>query len=58
MAKKKSKDLSDLQFRLLKFIQNYSSDHGFSPSFREIMDEVGISSTSMVHYYLDILEES
>ena len=44
-------------YLVFAFILKYKMEHdGNSPSFREIGDESGISSTSMVQYYLDILE--
>lgn len=30
----------------------YQREHGFSPSYRDLRDMAGISSTSMVKYYL------
>lgn len=43
---------------IFKFIRSYKCSHdGNSPSLREIMEMCGISSTSVVHYHLDILEQ-
>ena len=37
---------------ILKFIKEFKTGHGYSPSVREIRDGVGISSTSMTHRWL------
>jgi SOS-response transcriptional repressor LexA len=37
---------------ILKFINNYKEQNGFSPSIREICKSVDIHSTSTVHTYL------
>ena len=47
--------LSDRQRRMLDFIMQYSRDHGYPPSIREIGQAVGISSTSVVNYNLNRL---
>lgn len=38
-------------------VSSYTEQKGFPPSIREIMDEINVSSTSTVKYYLDRLEE-
>jgi repressor LexA len=48
--------LSDRQQRILDFIGEYTGDHGYPPSIREIGQAVGISSTSVVDYNLRALE--
>lgn len=48
--------LSDRQQRILDFVGEYTSDHGYPPSIREIGQAVGISSTSVVDYNLRALE--
>ena len=40
-----------------ELVSNYTEQKGFPPSIREIMDEINVSSTSTVKYYLDRLEE-
>lgn len=40
-----------------EFVCNYIDVKGFPPSLREIMQEINVSSTSTVKYYLDKLEE-
>jgi SOS-response transcriptional repressor LexA len=44
--------------RVFTFIVNYKTQHdGIAPSLREIMNACDISSTSMVHVVLNLLEE-
>jgi repressor LexA len=50
--------LSDRQQRILDFVGEYTGDHGYPPSIREIGQAVGISSTSVVDYNLRALERS
>lgn len=51
-----AKDLSERQKRMLEFIQKFISENRFPPTIREIGETVGISSTSVVKYNLDVLE--
>jgi repressor LexA len=48
--------LSTRQQAMLEFIQRFTRDHRYPPTIREIGQEVGISSTSVVNYNLNILE--
>ncbi len=48
---------TDVQKRLLNFIQHYDAENGYPPTFREMKNQVGISSTSMVDYNLKHLEK-
>lgn len=48
--------LSDRQQAILDFVAEYTADHGYPPSIREIGQAVGISSTSVVDYNLRALE--
>jgi repressor LexA len=48
--------LSERQQRILDFLGEYTNDHGYPPSIREIGQAVGISSTSVVDYNLRALE--
>jgi repressor LexA len=43
--------------QVLKVIQEYRAKHGYAPSYREICARTDITSTSMVNYYLEQLEE-
>ena len=63
----RKKKLSDRQRFILAFIRQYSQDHGYAPSIREIKSEVeraglvrtasGNTSTSVIDYNLKALEE-
>src|SRR5258705_8888763 len=50
------KKLSERQKNILKYIEAYVDERGYPPSIREIGDQVGISSTSVVDYNLKVLE--
>ena len=49
--------LSERQENILVFIREFAEEHGFPPTIREIGKAVGISSTSVVKYNLERLEE-
>jgi repressor LexA len=49
--------LSLRQQKILDFIRKFSREHGFPPTIREIGEQVGISSTSVVSYNLNALEK-
>ena len=49
--------LSDRQRKILQFIVGFVSENEFPPTIREIGEQVGISSTSVVNYNLAKLEE-
>ena len=51
-----AKELSERQQRILEFIREFVEDRRFPPTIREIGERVGISSTSVVKYNLEILE--
>lgn len=48
--------LSDRQQRILEFIKMFSERSGYPPTIREIGEAVGISSTSVVNYNLNVLQ--
>ena len=58
MMVRKSKGLGEKHERILDFIQKYQREHKHPPSIREIGENCGISSTSVVNYYLDQLEKN
>jgi repressor LexA len=58
MMVRKSKGLGERHQRILDFIDAYQRKHKHPPSIREIGENCGISSTSVVNYYLDQLEKS
>jgi repressor LexA len=49
--------LSDRQRKMLEFIVAFFTENEFPPTIREIGEQVGISSTSVVNYNLAKLEE-
>lgn len=57
MAPKVRKQLKERHKQVLGVIQEYHTKHGYAPSYREICARTDITSTSMVNYYLEQLEE-
>ena len=57
MAPKARKQLKERHKQVLDVIQDYHAKHGYAPSYREICSRTDITSTSMVNYYLEQLEE-
>jgi len=57
MMVRKSKGLSERHRRILEFLEGHQNKYGYPPSIREIGEKTGISSTSVVNYYLDQLEK-
>src|SRR5581483_1907457 len=58
MMVRKSKGLGERHQKILDFIQEYQRKHKHPPSIREIGENCGISSTSVVNHYLDQLEKT
>lgn len=52
----KQRKTSQRTVQIIAFIRNYTDQHGYSPSVREIGAAVGLSSTSSVQGYLNRLE--
>ena len=48
--------LSARQEAILGFISGYRSEYPFAPTVRDIQEGLGVSSTSVVEYNLNILE--
>ncbi len=57
MMVRKSKGLGERHHRILEFLQQYQRENKYPPSIREIGEKTGITSTSVVNYYLDQLEK-
>ena len=57
MARRRSKVLSERQKKILFVIADHQERLGYPPSIREICIKTYISSTSVVNYYLEQLEE-
>jgi len=56
MMVRKSKGLSDRHHKILDLLQKHA-EKGYPPSIREIGEQTGITSTSVVNYYLEQLEK-
>ena len=54
---RKSKGLSQRHKNILSCIRDWQEEKGYPPSIREIGVQTQISSTSVVNYYLNQLEE-
>ena len=57
MARKRAKGLTERQMRILEVLERFQNQNGYPPSIREICEKANISSTSVVNYYLNQLEE-
>ena len=57
MMVRKSKGLGERHQRILDFLMEYQRANKYPPSIREIGEKTGITSTSVVNYYLDQLEK-
>ena len=49
---------STKQQEILTFLRQFSAEHGYAPSVREICAAVGLRSTASVHYHLAELKRS
>ena len=45
------------QAKLLEFIREYNNKNGYSPSYDEMREPMGLSSKSMVHSFISSLEK-
>jgi repressor LexA len=50
------KQLTDKQQRMLQHIRDFVEDNGYPPTVRQIQSALGLSSTSVVDYNLNILQ--
>lgn len=57
MPRKRKKGLSDRQKKILEVLESFQIQNGYPPSIRDICSKANISSTSVVNYYLEQLEE-
>ncbi len=57
MARRR-KGLGDRHRKILDVFERFQNQNGYPPSIREIGRLAGITSTSVVNYYLDQLEEA
>jgi len=49
--------LTKRQSEILKFLENYIHQHGYSPSYREIMSHFGINSLGAIHSHIHALKK-
>src|SRR3989338_3289206 len=49
--------LTKKQSDILSFVQNYITDRGYAPTYREIADHFHLSSTATIHQYIKTLVE-
>ncbi len=49
--------MSERQRRILHYLEEFIRENGYPPSIRQIQAALGISSTSVVDYNLDLLEK-
>jgi repressor LexA len=40
---------------ILRFIEDFTAEHGYAPTIRQIGGALGISSTAVVHWHLKML---
>ena len=58
MMVRKSKGITEKHIKVLEFVNKYQTENGRPPSIREIGENVKISSTSVVNYYLEQLQKN
>ncbi len=49
--------LSERERKIMEFLTTFQEKNGYSPSIRQIGDDINVRSTSLVDYYLDQLQE-
>ncbi|MFZ6028000.1 MAG: transcriptional repressor LexA [Chloroflexota bacterium] len=57
MSRRRSPGLNDKHRKVLAVMDQFQQANGYPPSIREIKDAAGMSSTSVVNYYLNQLAE-
>ena len=57
MPRQRNKNLTERQKKILDVLARFQRQYGYPPSIREICEKADISSTSVVNYYLDQLQE-
>jgi len=58
MARHRAKGLTERQKKILEALERFQNQNGYPPSIRELCEKTSISSTSVVNYYLNQLEDS
>jgi len=57
MMARKSAGLGERHFKIMEYLINFQGKNQYSPSIRQIGENIGVSSTSLVDYYLKQLED-
>jgi len=57
MMARRSEGLSKRHKNILRFLEKFQAENGYSPSIREVGKAIDVQSTSLVDYYLKQLEE-
>ena len=53
---RKSEGLTERHSKIMRFLTTFQEKNGYSPSIRQIGENIGVNSTSLVDYYLKQLE--
>jgi repressor LexA len=54
---RRSEGLTERHHKIMRFLTSFQERNGYSPSIRQIGENIGVNSTSLVDYYLKQLEE-
>jgi len=57
MMVRRKQGLGERHKKILEFLNSFQGKNGYSPSIRQIGENIGVNSTSLVDYYLNQLEE-
>jgi repressor LexA len=57
MARRRRKGLTDRHKKILAVLECFQIENGYPPSIRDLCSNASISSTSVVNYYLDQLQD-
>jgi repressor LexA len=57
MMARKSAGMGERHRKIMRFLSKFQDESGYSPSIRQIGEDIGVKSTSLVDYYLKQLEE-
>ena len=52
-----TKKFEEKQKKLIEFIKEYTNKHGYSPSYREMTEAIGLKTISTINYYIKRCEE-
>ena len=56
MVRKKA-GMGERHYKILQYLIKFQEENGYPPSIRQIGENIGVNSTSLVDYYLNQLEE-